>query len=77
MAITIYDIAKQSGVSRATVSRVINNSGYVKEETREKVLKAIKELNYTPSAIARSLSTNKTNTIGVVVPEINDPFLEK
>lgn len=74
MAVTIYDIAKQSGVSRATVSRVINNSGYVKEETREKVLKAIKELNYTPSAIARSLSTNKTNTIGVVVPEINDPF---
>lgn len=74
MAVTIYDIAKQSGVSRATVSRVINNSGYVKEETREEVLKAIKELNYTPSAIARSLSTNKTNTIGVVVPEINDPF---
>ncbi|MCY6354650.1 LacI family DNA-binding transcriptional regulator [Clostridium sp. ZS2-4] len=74
MAVTIYDIAKQSGVSRATVSRVINNSGYVKEETRENVLKAIKELNYTPSAIARSLSTNKTNTIGVVVPEINDPF---
>lgn len=74
MAVTIYDIAKQSGVSRATISRVINNSGYVKDETREKVLKAIKELNYTPSAIARSLSTNKTNTIGVVVPEINDPF---
>ncbi len=74
MAVTINDIAKESGVSRATVSRVLNDSGYVKEETREKVLKAIKELNYTPSAIARSLSTNKTNTIGVIVPEINNPF---
>ncbi|QZY56401.1 LacI family DNA-binding transcriptional regulator [Crassaminicella profunda] len=74
MPITINDIAKESGVSRATVSRVLNDSGYVKDETRQKVLKAIKELNYTPSAIARSLSTRKTNTIGVIVPEINDPF---
>lgn len=74
MSITIKDIAKAAGVSRTTVSRVLNNSGYVKDETREKVLKAIKELNYTPSAIARSLSTSKTNTIGVVVPEINNPF---
>ncbi|MCT4604527.1 MAG: LacI family transcriptional regulator [Marinisporobacter sp.] len=74
MPITINDIARESGVSRATVSRVLNNSGYVKDETRQKVLKAIKELNYTPSAIARSLSTRKTNTIGVIVPEINDPF---
>lgn len=74
MAVTINDIAKAAGVSRTTVSRVLNDSGYVKEETREKILKAINELNYTPSAIARSLSTNKTNTIGVIVPEINNPF---
>ncbi|EOC99866.1 LacI family DNA-binding transcriptional regulator [Caldisalinibacter kiritimatiensis] len=74
MAVTIDDIAKAAGVSRATVSRVLNDSGYVKDETRKKVLKAIKELNYTPSAIARSLSKKKTNTIGVVVPEINNPF---
>ncbi|MCY6371300.1 LacI family DNA-binding transcriptional regulator [Clostridium ganghwense] len=74
MSVTIYDIAQKSGVSRATVSRVLNDSGYVKEETKQKVLKAIKELNYTPSAIARSLSTSKTNTIGVVVPEISNPF---
>ncbi|WP_420829639.1 LacI family DNA-binding transcriptional regulator [Crassaminicella indica] len=74
MPVTINDIAKEAGVSRATVSRVLNDSGYVKYETRQKVLKAIKELNYTPSAIARSLSTKKTNTIGVIVPEINDPF---
>lgn len=74
MSVTIKDIAKAAGVSLATVSRVLNSSGYVKESTREKVHKAIKQLNYTPSAIARSLSTNKTNTIGVIIPEINNPF---
>lgn len=74
MAVTINDIANAAGVSRTTVSRVLNDSGYVKKETREKILKTIQKLNYTPSAIARSLSTNKTNTIGVIVPEINNPF---
>ncbi len=74
MTVTINDIAERVGVSHATISRVLNNSGYVKDETREKVLKAIKELNYTPSAIARSLSTSKTNTIGVIVPDINNLF---
>ncbi|MFD3157605.1 LacI family DNA-binding transcriptional regulator [Haloimpatiens sp. FM7330] len=77
MAVTIYDIAKKADVSRSTVSRVLNDSGYVKEETREKIIKVMKELNYTPSAIARSLSTNKTNTIGVVIPEISNPFFGK
>ncbi|WP_027624854.1 LacI family DNA-binding transcriptional regulator [Clostridium lundense] len=74
MSVTINDIAKESGVSCATVSRVLNDSGYVKEETKQKILKVIEELNYTPSAIARSLSTNKTNTVGVIVPQINNPF---
>ncbi|AWI07061.1 LacI family DNA-binding transcriptional regulator [Clostridium drakei] len=74
MPATIKDIAQKSGVSLTTVSRVLNNSGYVKEETKRKVLSAINELNYTPSAIARSLSKNKTNTIGVVIPEINNQF---
>jgi LacI family transcriptional regulator len=74
VAVTISDIAREAGVSQATVSRVLNNSGYVKEETRKKVLKVIERLDYTPSAIARSLSTNRTNTIGVVVPDINNPF---
>jgi LacI family transcriptional regulator len=74
MTVTINHIAKEAKVSHATVSRVLNNSGYVKDETREKVLKVINELNYTPSAIARSLSTNKTNTIGVIVPDINNLF---
>jgi LacI family transcriptional regulator, galactose operon repressor len=74
VTVTIDDIAKTAGVSRTTVSRVLNDSGYVKMETREKIIQAIKELNYTPSAIARSLSTNKTNTIGVIVPDINNSF---
>lgn len=74
MSVTISHIAKVAGVSKTTVSRVLNETGYVKDDTREKVLKVIKELNYTPSAIARSLSTNRTNTIGVIVPDIINPF---
>lgn len=74
MSSTINDIAEKAGVSLATVSRVLNSSGYVKKETKEKVLMAIEEFNYTPSAIARSLSKNKTNTIGVIIPEINNQF---
>jgi len=74
MSVTIKDIAQKARVSHATISRVLNNSGYVKDETREKVNKVIKDMNYTPSAIARSLSRSKTNTIGVIVPDINNLF---
>lgn len=74
MAATISDIAKGAKVSHATVSRVLNSSGYVKDETRKRVLEVIKDLNYTPSAIARSLSTSKTSTIGVIIPDINNLF---
>lgn len=74
MSATISDVAKKSGVSLATVSRVLNNSGYVKSGTRERVLKAINEINYTPNAIARSLSKNETNTIGVIVPDIANSY---
>lgn len=74
MGATINDIAKKAGVSLATVSRVLNNSGYVKEETRIKVLDAIKDLNYAPSAIARGLSKNEINIIGVIVPDITNSY---
>ncbi len=74
MAVTIKDIAAKAGVSSATVSRVINDSGPVSEETRKLVLDIIEELNYIPNAVARSLSKNETNIIGVVVPDINNPF---
>ena len=63
MAVTIYDVAKQAGVALSTVSRVINNSGYVKQETRNKVYEAIKTLNYIPSSVARTLSKNESNNI--------------
>ena len=53
---------------------MLNDSGYVKEETRVRVLAVMEELNYSPSAIARSLSNKRSNTIGVVVPDINNPF---
>jgi LacI family transcriptional regulator len=71
---TLYDICKKTGFSTATVSRVINGSGLVKEETRERVLEAIKELNYHPSYAARMLAGRKTDTIGVVLPLLDDGF---
>lgn len=74
MAVTIDDIAKRVGVSPTTVSRVINNSSYVKTETREKVLEVIKEMNYVPSAIARNLSKRENNTIGIIVPDITNSY---
>ncbi|WHY33963.1 LacI family DNA-binding transcriptional regulator [Cytobacillus firmus] len=63
----LIEVAKAAGVSNMTVSRVINNSGNVSEKTRQKVLKAIKELNYQPNLIARSLARKKTNILGLVV----------
>lgn len=74
MSVTISDIAKRAKVSPATVSRVLNDSGYVKEETRHRILEAIKEMNYTPSAIARSLSKSENNTIGIIVPDVTNTY---
>ena len=66
--LTISAIAKMAKVSKGTVSRVINNERGVGDKTRERILKLIKDLNYKPSAIARSLVSLKTNNIGIVVP---------
>ncbi|WLR53354.1 LacI family DNA-binding transcriptional regulator [Bacillus tianshenii] len=71
---TIRDVAKQAGVSVATVSRVLNNNGYVNAKTREKVMKTIDELEYRPNAVARSLYKKKSKMIGVIVPDITNPF---
>ncbi|WP_243549763.1 LacI family DNA-binding transcriptional regulator [Priestia megaterium] len=71
---TIYDVAKLSGLSKTTVSRVINNHSYVSEEKKNRVLKAMKELNYTPNPSARKLRGQVTTTIGVIVPKIINPF---
>lgn len=70
----IDDIAKMTGVSNATVSRAINNSGYVKEETRQKIFKVIEKHKYVPNAVARSLSTQDTVSIGVIIPDIENEF---
>jgi LacI family transcriptional regulator len=67
--VTIYDVAKEAGVSLATVSRVINGSTVVKEPTRVRVQNAIEKLGYKPNAIAQGLALQKTTTIGLVVPE--------
>jgi len=71
---TIKDIAKHVGVSTATISHVINNTRFVSEGLKQKILKAIQELNYQPNAIARSLVKRKTHTIGIIVSDILNPF---
>ena len=72
--LTIMDIAREAGVSKATVSRVMNNSGSVSPKTRERVLDIIAANKYSPSATARNLSRGTSSAIGFVVPEIDNPF---
>lgn len=74
MKATIVEVAKAANVSVATVSRVINGNYPVKLETKEKVLKIIEELNYTPNIQARDLIKKQSSTIGVVVPSISNMF---
>lgn len=69
--ITINDIAEQAGVSRTTVSRVINNTGYVSDKARKRVMDVIGETGYVPSQHAKSLRTKKTKIIGVILPKIS------
>ena len=66
--ITVKDVAERAGVSPSTVSRVISNHPKISEKTKTKVLKIMEELGYYPNAIARSLASNKTGTIGVILP---------
>lgn len=68
----IKEMAKLAGVSCATISRVLNDSGYVKEDTRKKVMGIIKEYNYTPNMIARSLSSKDSFTIGMIIPGVGE-----
>lgn len=73
-SVTIYTVAREARVSMATVSRVVNGNPNVKPETRQKVLDVIKQLNYRPNAVARGLASKKTTTVGVVIPNITDPY---
>lgn len=74
---TLKDVAREAGLSVGTVSRVLNNRGYISDETRESVNSAMTKLNYQPNEMARSLSKQKNNTIGVIVPSIDHPYFAK
>ncbi|TFB12946.1 LacI family transcriptional regulator [Filobacillus milosensis] len=71
---TIRDVAREASVSVATVSRVINSNGYVNEDTRKKVGAAIDRLKYKPNSVARSLYKKESKTIGIIVPDITNPY---
>lgn len=71
---SIKEVAKHAGVSVATVSRVLNDKGYVSEDARKRVEKAIADLDYKPNAVARSLFKKTSKTIGLLVPDIVNPF---
>lgn len=71
---TIKDVAERAGVSVTTVSRVLNNRGYISEATRKKVYKAMEELDYQPNEVARSLFRKKSDIIGLIVPTVAHPF---
>ena len=72
--ITIADVAREAGVSLMTVSRALNNKDGISEETRAHVLDVVRRLSYRPSGIARSLVTRRTGTIGLVVPDVSNPY---
>lgn len=74
MRVTAKDVAKLANVSEKTVSRVVNNQGEISETTREKVLAAIKKLRYRPNWAARNLARGNSRTIGIIIPDITDPF---
>jgi LacI family transcriptional regulator len=71
---TIYEVSRLAGVSLATVSRVMNDSARVTDKTRQKVLAAMEELGYRPNSIAQSLASSRTNSVGILVPELHGPF---
>jgi LacI family transcriptional regulator len=74
MATTLHEVARRAGVSAMTVSRVVNGRGRVDSETRQRVEEAIQALDYVPNRIARGLISQKTQTIGIIVPDIVNPF---
>lgn len=74
MVYNLKKIAEESGCSISTVSRVINGKGKISEATRERVMKIVREYHYVPNQVARSLKNSKTNTIGIIVPDIRDYF---
>lgn len=74
---TIKDVAKLAGVSICTVSRALADKNNIKPQTRERVLSAARELDYKPNFSARSLKIGSTNTLGLIVPDITNPYYPK
>lgn len=77
MKATIYDVAKEAGVSIATVSKVLNGKGKISAETRESIFAIMERLDYQPSVIASALTGKKTYTLGLLVPDISNPFFSE
>jgi len=73
-SITIYDIAKEAGVSPATVSRVLTNSARVRPEKKQKIQELIEKYNFTPNAMARGLSDTRSRVIGIIAADVRNPF---
>lgn len=73
----IEDVAEKAGVSVTTVSRVLNNRGYISQKTRDKVYAAMKEINYQPNEMARALFRKKSNMIGLIIPSVSHPFFSE
>jgi DNA-binding LacI/PurR family transcriptional regulator len=77
MPATIKDIARKAGVSHTTVSRALHNSQLISEQTTQRVQKIASDMNYHPSFAARSLKTNRSQALGVIVSQIDDPFFSE
>ncbi|MBD2846654.1 LacI family DNA-binding transcriptional regulator [Paenibacillus sp. IB182496] len=71
---TIKDVARAAGVSTATVSRVLNESGYVSQGARERIAQVMREMNYQPNALARSLKQERTRTVGLILPDMTNAY---
>lgn len=74
---TIANVAERAGVSKMTVSRAMNNKEGISEETRQRILQIAQEVGYRPSSLARSLVTHRTKTVGLIVPDITNPFFSR
>ena len=73
----IREVARRAGVGVGTVSRALNGSGYVAEETKERIQAIARELDYNPNELARNLFRNRTGIVGVVVPDMENPFFQQ
>lgn len=72
---SIRDVAIKAGVGIGTVSRALNGSGYISDETKQKIMQAVEELNYKPNELAQNLFHNKSGFIGIVVTNLSHPFM--